>query len=217
MTRLARRPELRVLTILMIVAGVLWLVIEIERSLDTRILYALRNGPDPVGPKWVEELARDITALGSFGVLILLITASVIFLLMAKQKTDAWTMLAATVGGVGVVIVLKALLARSRPDAVLQTVYVSTPSFPSGHAMMSAVTYLTLGAFLSRELRSRALKTYVMSLALVVSILVGFSRIYLGVHWPSDVLAGWCFGSAWALLCWTAAEKSGKRNVTIRN
>ena len=217
MTRLARKPELRVLTILMIVAGVLWLVIEIERSLDTRILLALRNGADPVGPKWVEELARDITALGSFGVLILLIAASVVFLLMAKQKIDAWTMLAATVGGVGVVIVLKALLARSRPDAALQAVYVSTPSFPSGHAMMSAVTYLTLGAFLSRELRSRVLKTYVLSLALVISILVGFSRIYLGVHWPSDVLAGWCFGSAWALLCWTAAEKWGKRNVTIRN
>jgi undecaprenyl-diphosphatase len=217
MARLTRRPELRVLTSLMTVAGLLWLLVEIQSSLDTRILHALRNGSDPIGPKWVEELARDITALGSFGVLILLISASVVFLLMAKQQTDAWTMLAATVGGLGVVIVLKALLARPRPDALLQAVYVSTPSFPSGHAMMSAVTYLTLGAFLARELRNAALKTYVSLLALVVAMLVGFSRIYLGVHWPSDVFAGWCLGSAWALLCWTAAEKFGKRNVTIRN
>jgi undecaprenyl-diphosphatase len=201
----------------MTIAGLFWIVVEIRDGMDEALLLVLRNGADPVGPKWVEELARDITALGSFGVLVLLVSASVVFLLMARQHRDAWTMLAATVGGMGVVILLKALLSRSRPDVLLQTVYVSTPSFPSGHAMMSAVTYLTLGAFLARELRSRALKTYVMSLALVVSILVGFSRIYLGVHWPSDVLAGWSFGSAWALLCWAVAEKFGKRNVTIRN
>src|SRR5262245_30093558 len=163
MTRLGRKPEVQVLTILMTAAGLLWMLVEIRNSLDTGILLALRNGADPIGPRWVEELARDITALGSFGVLVLLITASVVFLLMAKQKADAWTMLAATVGGVFFVIALKGLLGRSRPDALLRTVYVSSPSFPSGHAMMSAVTYLTLGAFLARELRSGPLKTYVMS------------------------------------------------------
>ena len=88
---------------------------------------------------------------------------------------------------------------------------MSTPSFPSGHTMMSTVTYLTLGAFMARELRSRTLKRYVMLLALVVSVLVGMTRIYLGVHWPSDVLAGWSFGAAWALLCWTAAERAEKK------
>jgi undecaprenyl-diphosphatase len=120
-------------------------------------------------------------------------------------------MLASTVGGIAATLALKALLARPRPETFLHNVYVSTASFPSGHAMMSAVTYLTLAAFLARELRSQSLKMYVMLLALNVSVLIGFSRVYLGVHWPSDVLAGWSFGAAWALLCWTTAERAQKR------
>ena len=210
MVNLAHRPERQVLLALMLIAGAFLLVMLLMPNLDSALLLAFRTGADPAGPIWVEELARDITALGSFGVLALLITASVLFLFMARQKTDAWTMLAATVGGIAVVLILKSVLGRSRPDELLRSVYVSTPSFPSGHTMMSTVTYLTLGAFMARELRSRTLKTYVVLLALVVSALVGISRIYLGVHWPSDVFAGWSFGAAWALLCWTAAERAKK-------
>ena len=207
----ARRPERQVLTILMVVAGALWLVVEALDRLDTGILSAFRDGADPVGPRWVEELARDVTALGSFSVLVLLVTASVVFLLMARQHADSWTMLVSTAGGIAVTLTLKALLARPRPETFLHNVYVSTASFPSGHAMMSAVTYLTLAAFLARELRIRALKMYVMLLALFVSVLVGISRVYLGVHWPSDVLAGWSFGAGWALLCWSTAERRQRR------
>ena len=196
--------------VLMLVAGGLLVLVLAQSKLDTDFLLAFRTGSDPIGPVWVEELARDITALGSLGVLALLVTASVLFLLMARQHTDAWTMLAATVGGIAVVLTLKLLLARTRPEEVLRSVNVSTPSFPSGHAMMSTVTYLTLGAFMARELRSRTLKMYVMLLALFVSVLVGVTRIYLGVHWPSDVLAGWSIGAAWALLCWSAAERAEK-------
>jgi undecaprenyl-diphosphatase len=205
-----QRPERQVLLLLMLLAGIFLGVVLVSNQLDTDLLLAFRTGSDPAGPIWVEELARDITALGSFGVLALLITASVLFLLMARQRTDAWTMLASTIGGIVVMLTLKAVLSRSRPDELLRNVYVSTPSFPSGHAMMSTVTYLTLGAFMARELRSRTLKMYVMLLALVVAVLVGITRVYLGVHWPSDVLAGWSLGAGWALLCWTAAERAEK-------
>src|SRR5687767_8239213 len=162
MVNLAHRPERQVLLALMLIAGAFLLVMLLMPNLDSALLLAFRTGTDPAGPIWVEELARDITALGSSGVLALLVTSSVLFLFMARQKTDAWTMLAATVGGAAVVVTLKGVLARSRPDEILRSVYVSTPSFPSGHTMMSTVTYLTLGAFMARELRSGTLKTYVV-------------------------------------------------------
>src|SRR5215510_15424411 len=103
--------------------------------------------------------------------------------------------MAATGGGLVVASLIKDLVARPRPDILMHSVYVSSFSFPSGHAMMSAVTYLTLGALTAREFKRPLLKAYVMALAVIVTLLVGLSRVYLGVHWPSDVLAGWSLGA----------------------
>jgi undecaprenyl-diphosphatase len=100
---------------------------------------------------------------------------------------------------------LKLGFERPRPDLVPHAVVVYTASFPSGHAMLSAVTWLTLGALLMRVEPRRRVKAYVLALAVLTTLLVGASRIYLGVHWPTDVLAGWCIGAAWALMCWLAA------------
>jgi undecaprenyl-diphosphatase len=205
----ARMPEGWMLLVVFLIAGLLWIAAAIEDELaqgagetDRAILMVFRSAADtadPIGPRWVEELARDITALGSSGALILLIAASVLFLFLAGQKRDAFVMMAATGGGIAATYILKIAFARSRPD--IHDEYVSSFSFPSGHTVMAAVTYLTLGALFARELPQRKLKVYVMTLAVAVMILVGVSRIYLGVHWPSDVLAGWALGAVWALLC----------------
>ena len=93
---------------------------------------------------------------------------------------------------------------RPRPDLTTMSEQF-TASFPSGHAMLSAVTFLTLGALLARFAPTRRLQVYSITGALLLTLLVGSSRLYLGVHYPSDILAGWCLGSAWALLCSGAA------------
>ena len=90
---------------------------------------------------------------------------------------------------------------------------VYTASFPSGHATGSAAAYLTMGALLARFQRQRRLKIYLMSVAVLLTLMIGVSRLYLGVHWPTDVLAGWTLGSCWALMCWTIARQLQRRGA----
>jgi undecaprenyl-diphosphatase len=102
--------------------------------------------------------------------------------------------------------VLKEFFERPRPDLVPHGAEVFTASFPSGHAMMSAVVYLTLGALLARVETGLRVKAFVLSVSVLLTVLVGISRVYLGVHWPTDVLAGWTVGAAWAVMCWLIAR-----------
>lgn len=174
-------------------------------ELDRWLLLALRDASDPsnpIGPHWFEELVRDFTALGGIGAITLLCAATAGGLALAKKGRTALTLLGAIVGGVALSLALKALFQRERPDLVPHGSFVSTSSFPSGHSMLSAVTYLTLGAVLASVQTTRLLKVYVVALAATVTLLVGFSRVYLGVHWPSDVVAGWSAGLVWALAIW---------------
>jgi undecaprenyl-diphosphatase len=177
------------------------------RWFDEGLLYALRTSDpaDPIGPRWLEETVAEITALGGFGVLVLVTLLATGFLLMQRKWFDALMVLIATVGGTAISEGLKVGFSRPRPDLVAHAVDVTSMSFPSGHAMLSAVTYLTLGAMLARAQQQRQVRAYVMGAAMLLALIIGASRIYLGVHWPTDVLAGWCLGAAWALLCWFAA------------
>ena len=131
------------------------------------------------------------------------------FLLLVRNWRAASFTFAATASGLLVSHLLKAVFDRPRPDLIPHEVTVFTPSFPSGHAMMSAVVYLTLAALVARLMRRRRLKLYAMSVAAVFTLLIGLSRVYLGVHWPTDVLAGWMAGASWALGCWLIAAKVG--------
>ncbi len=157
-------------------------------------------------------MVRDVTALGSFAGLGIVFLASLGYLLLLGKRALALLMAAAVLGGVTISTLLKVAFDRPRPD-VEGAAQVFTASFPSGHAMLSAVTFLTLGALLARTNGDHRIRVYFMSLAVLLTVLVGLSRIYLGVHYPSDVLAGWCLGTAWALLCWTVAlrlQRSGQ-------
>ncbi len=178
-------------------------------AFDDAILRALRSPTDPadpIGPFWVEAIMRDLTALGGYTVLSLILLLAVTFLLMKGKRASALMMAVAVVGGVILSNLLKIGFDRQRPDVVAHLVDVHSLSFPSGHAMLSAVTYLTLGALLARSERGIVMRAYFMGVAIVLTLLIGSSRVYLGVHYPTDVLAGWCAGSAWAFLCWWMAR-----------
>ena len=185
-------------------------------SFDRSILLSLRNPADlsdPIGPSWFEETARDLTGLGGHGILGFITLATIAYLLMTRRSGAALLVLGAIGGGMILSTLLKLGFERPRPDLVPHGMHVYTASFPSGHAMLSATTYLTLGALLARLHQLRRVKAFFLGLAIVLTVMVGLSRIYLGVHWPSDVLAGWCVGAAWAALCWYVAlllQRKGK-------
>lgn len=179
------------------------------QALDRTLLLALRSRgdvTDPIGPRWMEEVGRDLTALGGVAVLTLLSLAVIGYLLLMRSPRAAGLVASSVLGALALSSALKALFGRPRPDLVPHLSHVVTSSFPSGHAMLSAAVFLTLGALLARMQRSLIIKAYILIWALTVTLLVGVSRVYVGVHWPSDVLAGWAAGATWASLCWIAAR-----------
>ncbi|MET3596691.1 undecaprenyl-diphosphatase [Mesorhizobium shonense] len=221
---LLNRIEFPVLLAGLVIAGGLWGLVELmevarataPHAFDTEILLAFRHAgqPDsPIGPPWLEGAVRDVTALGSSAVLVLITSAVIVYLLLIRRPTTALLMFVAVAGGQVLSSLLKFEVYRPRPDLVSHLVNETSLSFPSGHAMLSAVTYLTLGSLAARFLPDRRTKIFVLALAVLVTVLVGTSRVYLGVHWPSDVLAGWCAGFAWAMLCWLAARLLQRRKV----
>jgi undecaprenyl-diphosphatase len=213
--RWARR-EFAMLATLALAAAALWGFAELAdevlegetHAFDERILLALRSAADlsdPLGPGWLEELMRDITGLGGTGILTFITLAVAGFLALDRKAHAALFVVVAVGSGMLLSTLLKMGFDRPRPDLVPHGALVYTASFPSGHSMLSAAAYLTLGALLARVQARRVLKLYVLGLAILLTVAVGASRVYLGVHWPTDVLAGWAIGAAWALLCWAAA------------
>jgi len=207
-----------VLIACLIVVGGTWLFVELldevsegqTRHIDERILRAtvpLREHA------WLRELGRDITALGGNFVLTLLSLAVVVYLIMTRKYHAMWLVIVATSGGLALSSLLKYLIDRQRPQLTEHLSHVYTSSFPSGHSMLAAVVYLTLGSLLASIVPGRALKIYVIGLALLVTFVVGLSRVYLGVHWPTDVLAGWTAGLVWAILCWLVARQLERRGA----
>src|SRR6202022_982348 len=174
-------------------------------TFDQNVMLALRNPANPsvpVGPTWLREMARDITSLGSTIVLGIITFAVVGYLFLARRPAVAWLMLGTVLGGGALNNLLKFAFARPRPDFVAHAARVFTSSFPSGHATLSAITYLTMGALLARLHTSLTIRIYFITVAGFFILLIGMSRVYLGGHYPTDVLGGWCIGAAWAMGCW---------------
>jgi undecaprenyl-diphosphatase len=211
------RLELAELVALLAVAALGWTFLELYEAvregasldLDTRIMLALRDPADasrPLGPGWLETAMRDATALGGTLVVTFLTLAVAGYLLLAGKRGAALFVLVSIAGAALLSTVLKEVLGRDRPPFAGELAAELTSSFPSGHTTGAAAAYLTLGVLTARFVVSHALKIYLVALAVAVTVAVGISRVYLGVHWPSDVLAGWTLGGGWALCCWTVAR-----------
>lgn len=180
------------------------------RIFDESILLFLRQPDDlsvPIGPGWLTHVVDDITSLGGTTALFLITALTIIYLLIVRQRSVGAFVALSVVGGWVISTVLKIGIARPRPEIVPHLISVNDLSFPSGHAMVSTVTYLTLGALLSRIQTTRAARVYFIAVAIFLSVIIGFSRIYLGVHYPTDVLGGWCAGASWAMFCWILAQR----------
>jgi undecaprenyl-diphosphatase len=176
-------------------------------AFDRWILLLFRSSGNPaitIGPIWLKEAMRDITALGGTIVLTIIVLAASGFLVVSRLRRAAAMVLVSVLSGVLLSNALKAGFARARPDLVPHDAPVYTASFPSGHSMISAVVYLTLGALLCRTQSSPVIKAYILTVAILLTVIVGISRVYLGVHWPTDVIAGWLLGGTWALVSWVA-------------
>jgi undecaprenyl-diphosphatase len=184
------------------------------QTTDDWVLRSLRQPGNPghlIGPPWMEDVSRDLTSLGDVAVLTLLTASVAGYLLIRRSYRALALVLVATLGGVLLSTVLKWVFARPRPPVDFQLSRHYTASFPSGHSMVSAVVYLTLGSLLARLVKQRRLKIYFIFLALLLTFLIGITRVCLGVHYPSDVLAGWTAGLTWAILCWLVARHLQKR------
>ena len=169
---------------------------------DRGLLIGLRSATDlsdPLGPAWLEEAARDVTALGGTAFLSL-VTAAIATIFLANGQWRLASFAAVSViGATAASETLKALILRPRPDLVPHEVAVYSASFPSGHSMLAAAAFFTLAFALAREFDRRRNRVFLYVIAAVATFLVGASRVYLGVHWPTDVLAGWLAGIAWAV------------------
>jgi undecaprenyl-diphosphatase len=220
-----RRVDLIVMIAVLVVVAAVWGFDELANSVtagrtqrfDDWVVQSLRNPQNaalPRGPRWLVEAGRDVTALGSPTIVVLMILAVAGYLALKRRFAAlALTILAAASGGIFTTLI-KQHFERPRPQ--FGSDFLATPlssSFPSGHSMLSAVVYLLLGAMLAKSEPRWPVKLYFVGMAMLLAGLVGISRVYLGVHYPSDVLAGWTAGLGWASGWWLVARWLERRRA----
>jgi undecaprenyl-diphosphatase len=222
--RFVRTREPIVLFGLLVVVAGSWGFIELADEVveggtgnfDHWAVRQFRSANDPavsIGPKWMSEVGRDITGLGGVAVLSLFIAAAAGFLAVHRAYRTMFVLLASTISGIVISLLLKQGFDRPRPDLVPHLSDVYTSSFPSGHSMMSAIVYLTLAAIVAPVLKHFWLRLYVIACAVLLTGLIGVSRVFMGVHYPTDVLAGWTAGLVWAIACSLIARSIPRKKL----
>lgn len=186
------------------------------QAFDQMVLHWMQPAPgQPRGPWWLHEAAGDVTSLGGIAVLGLFALSAIGFLLILKKRLSAALLVTGLAGGVALSEGLKAVFERERPPAAYQAVETLNASFPSGHALLSTVFYLSVAVMMTRAFPRRRLKAYVLGVGMVFALMIGLTRIYLGAHWATDVFAGWSVGAAWAMCLWLvsyAVERRQRRH-----
>ena len=200
-----------ILTALAIIVGLTYAKLHGDTlSMDSRLSLLLRSPSDtahPIGPTWLREAVRDITSLGSVTILTLLTITLSGYLLLAGRWADAILVIGTVAGAAGINSILKLLIAAPRPGLVADAPDVFTSSFPSGHAAMSAAVCICVARLWSGHEMQRPVRVYIWAVCLLITFWIGVSRVYLGLHWPSDVAVGWCVGLAWATMCQLTARQ----------
>lgn len=200
--RTSIRPPLIVAAFALVLFVLLaWQAESETHAFDRWLLLALRDTDPsvPVGPAWLSHVMVAITTLGATPVLAGLALVTALYLALSRHPATAGLLVAAVTSGLLVHSLLKRIFDRDRPDIVEHLVDTHTSSFPSGHAFNATMVYLLLGTVVAQTERLLPWRVQLMTLAGALAFFIGFSRLYLGVHWPSDVLAGWCGGIVWAI------------------
>ena len=191
------------------IAGIfafVWVATTVERGATQPADDAIMRWMGTHRIPWLEQAFGQITLLGTGIVVLMVVGVAGLFLWLTRHKYSAALLLVATGGGIVLNNILKLAFDRPRPQIFPWAAVALSSSFPSGHAMSSTIVYLTVAYLAARLQRRRRARWLTMLVATVIVLLVCVSRVYLGVHYPSDVGAGIVIGLAWAALCLAALE-----------